>query len=168
MKIDYSGEEIRFYNFNAGESYRIARKLEQESIALYESIIGKLPDNDVRDAVALLLEEERSHKQAIDEQLYRLCGDDDDVERVLDVIDSGVVTPLAQAEIEKALCSRTEALRLGVSLEKRAIHFYHAILDNTIDPEGRAAIENILSQEYEHKSRLNALIACGAQSCACK
>lgn len=159
MKVDYSGDQIRFYDFNAEESYRIARKLEEESIALYASIVDKLSDHKIRDAVDLLLKEERCHKHAIDEQLSRLGADDHDVEHVTDIIDSGVVTPLEQADIEKVLCNSVEAVRLGISLENRAIRFYNAILENTADPEGRAAIENIIAQENDHRSRLEALIA---------
>ena len=158
MKIDTSGDQIRIYDFNAEESYRIARRMEQESLRFYEAVAEKLPDNGIRVVVNQLIEEERAHVKRFDAELERLGVEDIEAEHVVDVVDSGVVTPLAQAELEKVLCNPGEAVNMGVSLENRAIRFYTALLDNTDNAAGRAALEAIIAEEQSHRDRLAKLL----------
>jgi len=56
------------------------------------------------------------------------------------------------------LCNRTEAVKLGISLEKRAIAFYESILAETENEQGREAIGKMIAEEQGHRDRLQALL----------
>lgn len=159
MKIDTQNDTIKIYDFNAEECFRIARKLESESISLYQDIKAKIRDADIAKAIDHLISEELCHMAYCEQALIGLGVDEIDAEHLVEIVDTGVVSPLAEADVERVLCNRNEAVRLGISLEKRAIAFYESILAETHNPEGREALEKIIEQERGHRDRLQALVS---------
>lgn len=159
MRLKFDGNEIKIYDFNALESFRIARKIEKEGIALYNKLKEAIPENGVRKVVDALLEEEKSHVEVFEREVEARGGISDDEESLVDVLDSKVVSPLYETEgLDKVLCDRTEAIRLGLAVEHRAIAFYRSILENTGIEEGREALEKIIAEETKHAERLEALM----------
>lgn len=158
MKIDTNGDTISISDFNAQECYLIARKMESESISFYENVKARIEDPKIAEVIDHLIGEERCHMAFCENALSDLGAAEVDAEHIVEVVDTGVVSPLADADIEKVLCNRTEAIRLGISLEKRAIAFYESILDKTENREGREALEKIIAEEKGHKARLQDLI----------
>lgn len=159
MKIDTQEDTIKIYDFNAEECFRIARRLENESLELYQGIKAAIKDADIAAALDILITEELCHLAYCEKALIDMGVDDINAEHLVEVVDTGVVTPLAQADIERVLCNRQEALKLGVALEKRAIAFYESILAETSNEQGRIALGNIIEQERGHRARLQALIS---------
>jgi rubrerythrin len=61
-------------------------------------------------------------------------------------------------KIADILCTPQEAVRLGISVEKRSILFYNQILKNTRDKSGRIALENLIKQEQDHVRKLESFL----------
>ncbi|MEW5944607.1 MAG: ferritin family protein [bacterium] len=159
MKIDYSGDEVRIYDFDPVECYRIARRLERESVDLYTALKEKASDADVKETLGFLLAEEKNHLETFESEIAKRSTGNDDVETVADAADSKVVSPLANAgNLGEILCDRREALKPGVSLEKRSIAFYMSLLGNTAGDDVRRALKRIIAEEKNHLKKFRALL----------
>ena len=158
MKIDVSGDEIKIYDFDAQECFRIARKLEEESIGFYKGLLEKLPQakNGIKDVIGKMLQEEELHL-AFFRDLLEKYHDSDDSDMLEEMVDSKVISPLSRANLEEVLCNREEAIKLGLAVEKRSVEFYEKLLENTEDRAGREALQKIISEEIRHSERLFAL-----------
>jgi rubrerythrin len=60
--------------------------------------------------------------------------------------------------IANILCNPQEALRLGISTEKRSIAFYTELLTSTQDDSGKSALEELIREEQEHLDKLKGLL----------
>lgn len=159
MQIDYAQEEIKISDFNAHECFRIARKIELESVALYRKLAEKLAGSPIGKTIETLLEEERAHLRTVETLLEKTEREPRDGDLLVDYMDSHVVSPLyEQDDLDAILCNRAEAIRLGLSVEKRALAFYTALLESTTDPGGREALEGIIEEERKHAERLRGLM----------
>ena len=79
MKVDFSGDEIKIYDFNELEAYRIAHKLEEDGIYYYSRMKEEVLKPKIREVVEMLLADERTHldlfEEKIEEYLRKNKGD---------------------------------------------------------------------------------------------
>ncbi len=162
MKVDFSGDEIRIYDFNELEAYKIARKLEEDGVYYYSRMKEEVLNPKVLEAVEILLSDERKHLNLFQQEVEELSREYkvlDDEETLPEIVDSHVLDILKDSgRVADILCNPQEALRLGVSIEKRSIAFYNNILKATKDESGRAAILKIIEEEKEHLKKLEGLL----------
>lgn len=162
MKVDFSGDEIKIYDFDELEAYRVARKLERDGVYYYTRMKEEVLKPEIREVVEMLISDERRHLGLFEEKVEELCHEQDVVdedETLADIVDSGVMDVLADSEqVGNILCNPQEALRLGISVEKRSIAFYGEILQATRDEAGRTAIEELIKEEEDHLSKLTGLL----------
>ena len=162
MKVDFSGDEIKIYNFDELEAYKIARKLEEDGIFYYSRMKEEVLKPTIRDVVEILISDERKHLSVFEEKVEELSRKHkvlDDGETLPDIVDSHVMDVLKDTDrVAGILCNPQEALKLGISVERRSIAFYNEILRNTHDESGRAAIEELIADEQKHVERLEGLV----------
>ena len=162
MKVDFSGDEIKIYDFDELEAYRVARKLERDGVYYYTRMKEEVLKPEIREVVEMLISDERRHLSLFEEKVEELCHEQDVVdedETLADIVDSGVMDVMKDsAQVSNILCNPQEALRLGISVEKRSIAFYGEILQATRDEAGRAAIEDMIREEKDHLSKLTGLL----------
>lgn len=162
MKVDFSGDEIMIYDFDELEAYRAARKLERDGVYYYSRMKDEIANPEIRDVVEMLIVDEKQHLNMFDEKVQEICRERkvlDEDETLADIVDSRVMDILTDSEqVGNILCSPQEALRLGISVEKRSIAFYSQLLRNTRDESGRAAIEELIGEEREHLDKLTGLL----------
>ena len=60
--------------------------------------------------------------------------------------------------VTNILCNPQEAIRLGMSTEKRSIAFYSELLASTQDDSGKSALEELIREEQEHLDKLKGLL----------
>ena len=162
MKVDFSGDEIEIYDFDELEACRIARKLERDGVYYYSRMKEEVLQPKIREVVEMLIADERRHLKLFETKVEELCHERDVVdedETLADIIDSGVMDIMKDsARVSDILCNPQEALRLGISAEKRSIAFYGEILQATRDKAGKAAIEELIKEEEDHLSKLTGLL----------
>lgn len=159
MKINYDSGEVKMYDFDAHESYMVARKLEYEGIAFYESLREKVKEDEALAVLNELIEEERAHMLRFDEEARRIeraTHREVDDDHLLNMVDTGVFTSLLRIGNGDPK-DRETLLKLGVMAETRSIAFYREILENTSDEEGRRTLKAIIAEEHKHKERLERL-----------
>ena len=159
MKVDLSGDEVRLYDFNALEAFRIARKMESEGIKLYKSMREKIKDPGVRDVLDFLIEEEKKHLALFENMVEKLSKTEEADTDLVDIADSQIMSELTGIDnLEELLFSSKEVLKLGISVEQRAISFYNQLLENTSDPDGRKSLEMIIEEEKMHAEKFKSLL----------
>ena len=162
MKVDFSGDEIKIFDFDELEAYRIARKMEQDGLYYYSRMKEEVHQPEIRRVIEMLIEDERDHLNLFErkiEGLAREHGVDDEGETLADIVDSKAMDVLKDtARVAEILCDPHEALRLGASVERRSIAFYREILRSTEDSAGKAAIEELIEQEQDHLQKLKELL----------
>ena len=162
MKVDFSGDEMKIYDFDELEAFRIARKIEADGIYYYSRMLDEMLKPQIIETVELLLHDERNHLTLFDgkvEDLSRMRNVIDEGETLADIVDSKVFDILQDSElVADVLCTPQEAIRLGVEVEKRSIMFYNQILKNIQDKTGKAALETIIKEEQDHLKKLESLL----------
>ncbi|MBI4830096.1 MAG: ferritin family protein [Candidatus Lindowbacteria bacterium] len=162
MKVDFNGDEIKIYDFDELEAYRIARKIEEDGIYYYSRMKEEVLRPEIRDVVEMLIKDERNHLALFEKKIEEVAQEQevvDEGETLADIVDSKVMDVLSDSErVADVLCNPQEALRLGMSVEKRSIAFYSEILQSTQDITGKAALEKIITQERDHLKKLEALV----------
>lgn len=161
MKVDFSADEPKIYDFDELEAYRIARKIEQDGLYYYSRMKEESLKPEIRDVVEMLLIDERKHldlfRKKVDE-VARKRKVVDEGETIADIVDSKVLDVLKDPKrVADILCTPQEAIRLGMSVEKRSISFYKEILESTKDKAGKDAINAIVREEQDHLKKLERL-----------
>lgn len=162
MKVDFSGDEIKIYDFNELEAYRIARKLEADGIYYYSRMRDEILKPKIVEVIELLIRDERNHLNVFEEKVEILAGKMgvvDDGETLADIVDARVFDVLQDSErVADILCTPQEAVRLGIEVEKRSIMFYNQLLSNTKDKEGKTALQELIREEQDHLKKLQGLL----------
>jgi rubrerythrin len=162
MKVDFSGDQIKIYDFDELEAYRIARKIESDGMYYYSRMKDEVLKPEIRNAVEMLLNDERRHLDLFDQKVEELARKRkivDEGETIEDIIDSKVLNVLKDTkQVADVLCDPQEAVRLGISVEKRSVAFYKEILQTTKDKTGKEALNNIIKEEQGHLKKLEGLL----------
>jgi rubrerythrin len=162
MKVDFSTDEVKIFDFDELEAYRIARKLERDGVYFYTRLREEVSDPEIRGVVDMLINDEENHLRLFEEKVEDLCREQkvlDEDDTLADIVDSHVMDTLKDSEqIANILCNPQEALKLGISTEKRSVAFYGNLRQNTSDEAGREALEEIIRDEEEHLDKLKGLL----------
>jgi len=162
MKIDFSGDEIKIYDFDELEAYRIACKMEADGIYFYSRMLEEMLKPQMIEVLELLLGEERNHLKHFEEKLEEVepkYDVEEEGETLADIVDSKVFDILHDPErVADILCTPQEAVRMGIEVEKRSIAFYRQILKNTSDRTGQTTLQKLVQEEQAHLKRLEGLL----------
>ena len=162
MKVDFSGDEIKIFDFDELEAYRIARKMERDGVHYYTRMVEEISQREIREVVEMLISDEKKHLRLFEDKIEGICHEleaSDEDETLADIVDSGSMDILKDSEqVAGVLCDPQEALRLGISTEKRSVAFYNQLIENTQDESGRAALAAIIAEEEEHLDKLKGLL----------
>ena len=153
MKVDFSNDEIKIYDFDELEAYQVARKLERDGAYYYSRLREEAPNPEIREVIDMLISDEKEHLRLFEEKIEELCRERkviDEEDTLADIVDSRVMDILKDsAMIANILCDTQEALRVGISAEKRSIAFYEHLLQNTRNGPGRAALGQSVDTRYK-------------------
>ena len=153
---------IELGDFNALQAYKIARKLEKDGIAFYQKLLSHLPNETVNSAVKYLLETEKEHLDFFEKKISEEEDTQEDgfeEEDIMDYMDTGVFVESDTSEnSENIFLQTTSALHFGLTIEKRSIEFYKALLAHTTDARGKEALRDIIYEEQRHADTLKQFI----------
>lgn len=164
MKFTISGNEIKIYDFNDLQAYKIARHMEMEGIEFYSILLEKRIDNpDIKEAIEFLIKEEKEHLASFQKKIDEIAAIKEDgfeEEDIEDFLDTHVFPTLNVKKcINEITHNRQEVIKYGIMIENRAIMFYNAILKHTENLEGKDAIRELIQEEREHLIILNKLVS---------
>jgi rubrerythrin len=156
MKIKDTGQGIQIYDFNSVESFKIARKLEEDGINYYSKLLGSMKDSRVREVLLYLLGEEKEHLKIFEEMLRHEDPEalDEREGEIVDSLDTGV---FAFPKDEEVASDFDKTLQLGIALEKRSLTFYLEVVKYTESEEGKGALKKIIAEEKRHWEELKNL-----------
>jgi rubrerythrin len=162
MKFEEKNGKIVLKDFNAAEALRLALYVEEEGARFYRELADRAGDESIVNELEFLWKEEQSHRDRFLELLAKSGSGRADVPKGEDVellTDRGIFGPIKKLRMEDILCDNAEALRLGATVKKRMISFFHSLRNNTKDNEAQKVIDEIIKQEEQHLQKLKLLLA---------
>jgi rubrerythrin len=161
MKILLDGDEIKLYDFNLLQAYKIAKHLEEQGIEFYETMLHAVRDDGLKEGLQFLLSQERDHLRLFDNKIAELSKTSEDGfegDDIADYMDSNVFTLFSEnEEVKNIVKDREKVIGLGKIIEKRSISFYEKCVENTNDQTVKTAFEGLVEIEKQHLRKLEAL-----------
>lgn len=160
MKFDVTEDEIKIYDFDALQALKIGRHLENEGIDFFNKLLthGKITDQDVKDSIEFLIQEEKNHLGIIEKKIDESTSLDEDgfeEEDLEDFIDTKVFSHFNDIKNRDEIFHNIqEAIEFGIMVEKKSIMFYKALLEHEENQTGREMIKELILQENEHLAKL--------------
>lgn len=162
VKLNDSGE-VEIYDFNPVEALEVAVKIEEEGINFYTSLTKAVEDDETKNGLQYLLNEEKEHLKFFETQLERARGvaeDGFEEDNIFSYLEPGVFQQFREIKTnsKSVLADPSKAIKLGILVEEDTVKFYRAILKNTGSDEGREAWEKIIDEEVKHKDKLTKIL----------
>lgn len=139
----------------------MAVELEKRGVAFYESLERRTATEDGRKVFRFLAEEEKKHLE-IFSRLFEDAGDmvfdsEGEVAQYLGaIVESGVLAKVLHGGISLESTSLSEALDIGIQVEKESILFYQSFVPFVV-PEKRSWVEKVVAEEQKHFLHLKEL-----------
>jgi rubrerythrin len=141
-----------------------AIKIERGGEIFYNTVAGKIRDEEISDLFKLLSAEETRHKQDFKEIGKKMFGfgKADLVEVITkeNSIINAIVSSLIQkssekiSEYSKRIKNKVEVIEVAIGFEKDTILFYYEIMDLMKDEESQKVLNRIITEERRHILRL--------------
>jgi len=162
MKIQERGDKFVIVDFNELEAYKIATKIEKDGIRFYENLCEGIKDEDVKDKMKLLLQEERKHLNLFEDRLYDVrqrVEDSFEEDDLLSYMEYGIFQPYQSIEnMGEKIDDVKKTLRLGIIVEEKSIKFYQVCNDNVFSSETKKELQGIIEEEKRHKTLFENMI----------
>lgn len=155
MRIEERAGALVVVDFDVLEACKIAIRIEQDGIAFYEALAGRVSDDETRQAVLALADEERDHLDFFRGELGKAREEREDPFEEDDLassLDYGIFAPYR--DLAEAVRNPRKALALGVLVEERTAQFYAACRDRVSSEEAKRALDRIVAEEQSHARRL--------------
>ena len=161
MRIEEKDGAFVIVDFNEMEAYKIACKIEKDGIVFYEDLIQTSKDDATRQALEILLKEEKKHFSFFDTAIFDLRESEwyEKEDDLIDAMDYGIFPDHAnEIDAEKFVSSPEKALGLGIVMENRSIQFYEACREKVCSEKAKEKISLIIDKEQEHKDILKKIL----------
>jgi rubrerythrin len=137
-----------------GDYIDIAIEREEEAYEFYMDLFTRLEDKSAKDALRLLANEEKKHKQFL--MNYRDGGYGAEALRMNEPIDYKIAEHLEQPEMKKDMASKDVYL-IAAHRELASYNFYTALAELHKQGELRDIFNRIASEELKHKEKVEYL-----------
>ncbi|MBN2297658.1 MAG: ferritin family protein [Deltaproteobacteria bacterium] len=137
-----------------GDYIDIAIQREEEAHAFYTDLYERVEDKAARDALRLLAQEEKKHKQFLED--YRSGGYGQDALRMNEPVDYKIAEHLEQPDIKEDMASKDVYL-IAAHRELNSYNFYTGIADLHPDGQLREIFRKMASEELKHKEKVEYL-----------
>lgn len=137
-----------------GDYIDIAIQREEEAYEFYMGLLTRAEDKTTKDAIHLLAEEEKKHKQFLIS--YREGGFGPDALKMNDPLDYKIAEHLHQPEIRDDMPSKDVYL-IAAHRELASYHFYTALAELHQSSELAGIFRKMASEELKHKEKVEYL-----------
>jgi len=148
-------------DFSPAQAFKIAVKMEQDGMAFYADLQGKIKDDEARREIGFLIEQEQQHLAIFARLLNEQEGQGDDgfeEDDVVSYMNANIFDASDEKEAAGQMDHRHTALEEALNLERRSIVFYEGCLESTTDATARAAFTKIIEEEKQHLKRFGGLL----------
>lgn len=160
VQIDKTGN-IKIFDFNPVQAYKVAVRMEDESIRFYNDLSGKVRDPEARKDVEFLAGQERDHLKTFQSLLiYVKKGESDGFEEddLAESISSNIFDTSKEKESAEKMDHRHTGFEEAMNMERRSIVFYEGCRENSTTPKARGAFEKIIREERKHLEKFAGLL----------
>ena len=142
------------------EALKIAMSVEKQGMEFYRNLSQAVDNADTRKLLVWLSEEEKRHFQIFKEADEKLLTgpishppqiDEEIANYLRSLIDTGIFSGLSEFSIDEVRrMDEVRVLNIGIRVEKDSILFYSEALNHSVNPSGKKAFGEILTEEKKH------------------
>jgi len=122
---------------------------EKDNTQIYHHILRQVKNSCARELLVRLIEEERQHRERIEQKIIEMGGNIPETESNVGVPDR---EQLMEMELEN--CSVSELINLAIENERISRDFYQVQYNRVNDSGVKAIFEWLIEQENEHIEKL--------------
>jgi rubrerythrin len=146
------------FRFAPSEVLSMAVELERKGIAFYEHLKSRATREDGKRMFQFLADEERQHLETftrlLEETGETVVDVNGEVSQYLgSIVETGVLSRVLKEEVSVEKMGFSEALGLGIQVEKESILFYQGFLP-FVPREKQGWVEEVIAEEKRHFLRL--------------
>jgi rubrerythrin len=141
-------------NRKLGDYIDIAIRREEEAYAFYMDLLGRLLDQSAKDALKLLANEEKKHKEFLER--YRDGGFGENALRMNHPIDYKIAEHMVDPDIVENMQSK-DVFLIAAHRELNSYNFYMGLAGLHADGELKEIFIRIASEEMKHKEKVEYL-----------
>ncbi len=139
-----------------GDYINIAIRREEEAYTFYMDLLIRLADEGAKEALRLLANEEKKHKEFLEK--YRDGGYGENALRMNHPIDYKIAEHMVSPDIKKDLQSK-DVFLIAAHRELNSYNFYMGLAGLHADAELKEIFTKIASEELKHKEKVEYLYA---------
>ena len=156
MKIEDKEGKLVITDFDEVEAYEIASAIEKEGIRFYTELKNQQKDNNVKEMLEFMVQDEKNHLKFFEAALVDLEAKLERPDEDNDLVGSmnfGIFQPYESIEnLNDVINDNKKALKLGLVSEEKAINFYHECKNKVSSQETKKELDKIISEEQKHKA----------------
>lgn len=139
-----------------GDYINIAIQREEEAYSFYMDLLGRLTDEGAKNALQLLANEEKKHKEFLEK--YRDGGFGENALRMNHPIDYKIAEHMVTPDIQKDMQSK-DVFLIAAHRELNSYNFYMGLAGLHADGNLKEIFVRIASEELKHKEKVEYLYA---------
>lgn len=129
-------------NVDAIAALKIAIQIEITLYRLYQNALNIVKNENSKDILKLLAEEEHSHKKRLENLYTNLSG-----RRIMAL---NLKPKMSLREITNEYISPIEVLEIAIENEKDSLRFYEEAAEKTVNYEGKRIFNKLIEEEKSH------------------
>ncbi len=152
--------EWNITSFQVDDLLQMAAIVEQKGYEFYSAVIDKSPERRVKNEIRFFREQEAQHKVVIQAMLKKRGKNvSGKVSQPLDaILRREFLAPVEELISSKKIEVSEEALKLGLSLEQKAIDFYTALKAMPGAESFAAELSAMITEEDGHAKKLSSML----------
>ena len=147
-------------SFQVDDLLQMAAIVEQKGYEFYSAVIDKSPERKVKNEIRFFREQEAQHKIIVQTMLKKRGKNvSGKVRRPLDeVLRREFLAPVQELISSKKVEVSEEALKLALTLERKAIDFYTALKAIPGAESFVAELSTMITEEESHATKLSSML----------
>jgi len=148
-------------DFSSVQAYKAAIKMEKDGIQFYKDLLKQIKDQDARQEIDFLIEQELGHLKTFQDLLDKekeIADDPFEEDDIVNYMHAKVFDYSQEKTTTQKMDHRHSALEEAMNMERRSIVFYEGCLGQTKIPEARQVLANILEEEKKHLKKFAELL----------
>ncbi len=142
------------------EAYDFAMTLEEEGIKFYESLAKSYEGTQTKNEMLFLRDEEEKHRELFKKLLKDTQSGSKKISGELKAcVEEEILNPLKEKVKAGKVSKGSDALRLGVEMEKRTISFFEDLREKVGDKADTDVLDKVLEEEKNHLRKLNIILS---------
>ena len=160
MRIEEKNGQISVADFNEFQAYKIACKVEQDGVGIYNYLNRRVEEPALRDMFAFLSQQEEEHYRYFKKRVDDLVRENrkeknEKYDNLINLMELKIFPSYQDIiKLAESVDNEKDLLVMAIDIESKSISFYEACRENIDSPDIKKELEHIIEEENHHKELL--------------